>query len=516
MPTPVINVQTNRLWQNWHSSSGIGGNTARFYTPHNEWTDGSKTPGQDFAPGLAALQSIVQDGERDQKRVRAIGSGWSMSSAPFVSDYLINTQWLSSYFVGFNTPTVVDESIRDNADKLVFAQCGMQIKSLNSVLETNGLALPTSGASNGQTIAGAMSTGTHGSAHDVGGIQDYILGLHLVAEGGRHYWIERPAKPTMTQAFADWLGAQLIRDEDLFLSAVVSFGSFGLIHAVMFQAEPLYLLELFIQQYDYDQVVNACQRDPHNLGLPDGDAMPFHFEVVINPYRRGRGQGGAFIRVLYKRPLGPVPPPPPTDGFTILSRDLVSIAGFFSDHDPDVVPGFLQSQLMKSVQPTAPNTILATPGHQFGDSQPTNGGTSIEIGVPIARALDAVNAIFSVTDNPDNVFGAPVALRFVRASDAILAFTCHPPTTCTIEMPGVDSNSARRVHPLIYQALADANIPATYHWGQQGPFTNESIIAGYGQSRVDRWLASRRAFLKSPQGRRMFSNDLLDGCGLSG
>src|SRR5215472_9391462 len=514
MPTPVINVQTSRLWQNWHSSSGIGGNTARFYTPHNEWTDGSKTPGQDFAPGLAALQSIVQDGERDQKRVRAIGSGWSMSSAPFVSDYLINTQWLSSYFVGFNTPTVVDESIRDNADKLVFAQCGMQIKSLNSVLETNGLALPTSGASNGQTIAGAMSTGTHGSAHDVGGIQDYILGLHLVAEGGRHYWIERPAKPTMTQAFADWLGAQLIRDEDLFLSAVVSFGSFGLIHAVMFQAEPLYLLELFTKQFDFDDVVNACQRDPTNLGLPDGDAMPFHFEVLINPYRRKVGEGGAFIRVMYKRPLtGAVPSPPPTDGFTILSRDLVSIAGHFSDAVPAAVPGILQNKLMQSIQPTTPNTILATPGIQFGDSQPTHGGTSVEIGVPIGRSLDAIKVIFSVTDA--HVFGAPVALRFVRASDAILAFTCHSPSTCTIEMPGVDSDSAGKAHALIYEALAEANIPATYHWGQQGPFTNESIIAGYGQSRVNRWLAARRAFL-SPEGRKMFSNDLLDGCGLSG
>jgi hypothetical protein len=515
MADPIIDVQPNRFWQNWHSSKGIGGPVARFYTPHNEWSDGSTTPDKQFAPGLAGLQSIVQQAEQDGKRVRALGSGWSLSSAPFVDDYLINTQRLSSWFLGFKTATLVDESIRDNADKLVFVQCGVQIKTLNTFLEAADLALPTSGASNGQTIAGAMSTGTHGSAHDVGAIQDYILGLHIVAEGGRHYWIERPSKPTMTQAFADWLGAEFKRDEDLFLSAVVSFGSFGLIHAVMFQAEPLYLLELFTKQFDFDDVVNACQRDPRNLGLPDGDAMPFHFEVLINPYRRKVGEGGAFIRVMYKRQLtGAVPSPPPTDGFTILSRDLVSIAGHFSDAVPAAVPGILQNKLMQSIQPTAPNTILATPGIQFGDSQPTNGGTSVEIGVPIGQSLDALKAIFSVTDA--HVFGAPVALRFVRASDAILAFTCHSPSTCTIEMPGVDSDSARTAHPLIYQALADANIPATYHWGQQGPFTNESVITGYGQSRVDRWLAARRAFLKSPQGRKMFSNDLLDGCGLSG
>src|SRR5262249_54217944 len=155
-----------------------------------------------------------------------------------------------------------------------------------------------------------------------------------------------------------------------------------------------YLLELFVKQFDFDDVVNACQRDTRGLGLPDGDAMPFHFEVVINPYRRQAGQGGAFVRVLYKRPLtGPVPSPPPTDGFTILSRDLVSIAGHFADPVPAAVPRILQNQLMQSVRPTAPSTILATPGIQFGDSQPANGGTSVEIGVPVGRALDAVRAI---------------------------------------------------------------------------------------------------------------------------
>ena len=123
-----------------------------------------------------------------------------------------------------------------------------------------------------------------------------------------------------------------------------------------------------------------------------------------------------------------------------------------------------------------------------------------------------LHAIFSVTDQ--NIFGAPAALRYVRASEAILAFTCHSPTTCTIEMPGVDSASARAVHPLIFAAMANAGIPATYHWGQQGAYDNASILAGYGAKRTNRWLAARRTFL-SPAGRRMFSNSLLDGCGLS-
>ena len=81
-------------------------------------------------------------------------------------------------------------------------------------------------------------------------------------------------------------------------------------------------------------------------------------------------------------------------------------------------------------------------------------------------------------------------------------------------MPGIDSETARAAHPLIFRALSDAGIPATYHWGQQGPYTMSSIVKGYGANRVDRWLAARRAFL-SPSARVTFSNPMLEACGLS-
>jgi hypothetical protein len=516
MPTPVIDVDPGHTWRNWHSTGGVGGAVQKFFTPDNAYTDGSLPPaGKPFQPGLEALQSIVRQAQADKRRVRALGSGWSLSSIGFVGDYLVNTSRLSSWFLGFRTATYVDPSQRADKDRLVFAQCGIQIKTLNTYLESNGLAMPTSGASNGQTIAGAVSTGTHGSARDVGAMQDTILAIHLVGENGVHYWIERPSAPAMTQSFADWLGAKLVRDEDLFLSALVGFGSFGIVHGLLFKAEPLYLLELFIANLDHDQVLHAaCTRDVSGLGLPDGDAVvPFHFEVVFNPYLRGQGQKGAFVRAIYKRPLVGAPPtPPPTDGPQILGRDLVSIAGKVSDDVPELVPRLLQSQLLGSVPPTAPGTRIGTPGILFGDSQPTNGGTSVEIGVPLDRTKDALDVIFGVT--AQHVFGAPVALRYVRPSDALLAFTCHAPTTTTIEMPGVDSTAARTAHALVFAGLAAAGIPATYHWGQQSPYTPASLASGFGAARVARWKAARQAFL-SPEGRRTFSNDILDACGLS-
>jgi len=489
---------------------------ARFFIPWNDWDDNSPSPGgKPFAPGLAALKSIVRQAEAAGKRVRAAGSGWSLNNAAYVPDYLIDTANLSALLIGFG-PAYVAPSHQADSEHFVFSQCGAQLKTVNEELAKKGLALPTSGASNGQTIVGAMSTGTHGSANTVGAIPDFILGLHIVGEGGEDYWIERASQPAMSDTFLAWLGAKLIRDDDLFLSAVVGFGSLGLIHGVVFKAEPLYVLELFVRQFDYQQVVAAATTlDMRGLGLPGGDAVPFHFEVVFNPYKRGAGQGGAFVRVLNKRPyVAPGPSVLPTDGTSIHGRDLVSIAGVFSEVLPGFALGdFLQSQLMASVTPTAPKTVSALPGVAFGDSQPTGGGTSVEIGIPINRIADALNAIWAVTDA--HPFGAPIALRYVKSSDALLAFTYFPPITCTIEMPGVDSAAARSAHQAIFSALSAAKIPHAFHWGQQAPKDFQTVVSGFGQGRVNRWLAARHNFLKTAAGRRLFSNDLLDACGLS-
>ena len=374
LPTPFIETKQRWPWVNWHDSRDARGTAARFRTPHNDWDDGSTSECR-FDPGLEGLRQIVRDAEAEQHRVRALGSSWSLSKVAFVEDCLVNTAELSWWAVGVEHE-LVNGAYTGNPERLVFAQCGVQIVELNDGLQRRGLALPTAGASNGQTIVGAMSTGTHGSAHEVGAIQDYILALHVVGEGGAHFLIQRRSRPVVTQGFADWLGATLHSDDELFLAAVVGFGSFGLIHAVLFEAVPLFLLGRLVKQFDYDEIAEAAgTHDVSRLALGAvGDPL-FHVEFVINPYRRGRGQGGAFARVLYKREHrrgDPLPVLPIAGGEKLLSQDLVSLAGKFTDEAPGVIGGFLQKQLAESaVVPTAPAIIYGTPGQQFGDSLPT-------------------------------------------------------------------------------------------------------------------------------------------------
>ncbi len=106
----------------------------------------------------------------------------------------------------------------------------------------------TCGASNGQTIVGAFSTGTHGSAIDAGSTPDFVVGLHIVTGPHTHIWLERATHPVVADAFVEKLNTNLVRNDDLFNAALVSFGSFGFIHGVMIETEEIYLLECYRQR----------------------------------------------------------------------------------------------------------------------------------------------------------------------------------------------------------------------------------------------------------------------------
>jgi hypothetical protein len=514
MAEPDLSPASDHEWRNWHATEGVGGKVERFFTPRNLWADGTK-PARMFEAGAAALAAIVRIAEKNGKRVRAIGSGWSLNSCAFNAEYLVNTARLNEWFIGFNTESMLTESFRPRKRRMVFAQCGVQLKVLNGYLEARRLSLPTSGASNGQTIVGALSTGTHGAAHAVGAIQDFMLALHVVGRGGGQYLIQRASRRAVTQKFAAWLGAKLVEDDALFNAAVVSFGSFGLIHGVLFEAEPAFLLERRVYQLDYPAVViPATTLDVSSLGLPRGPELPFHFEVVLNPYRLGYGEQGAFVRFMYKRLLGPteaIPKPELPPSGLQPSEDLVGIAGTVADVVPAAIPSLLQSQLVSAMEPIGAAAVrTGTHGQIFGDTLKTNGGSSIEIGVPLERVAEAMGLILGVCQAMP--FGAPLALRYVRSSPASLAFTRFGKVTCAMEMPGIDSQRTRDAFAEIARRFAASDIPHSYHWGQVLPLEPEWVKRAFGPRR-DAWLAARRRFLGA-EGCVTFGNALLSSVGL--
>ena len=163
-----------KSWTNWHES--VRQKVRDLYDLHNPDTPASS---EGLRQTTAMIQGILREAVAQEIPVRALGGGWSFSRAPATDGWVLNTKPLNWVFP--ISPGSLVPSRADQAANLFLVQCGNNISEINRYLETDKeRSLKTSGASNGQTFAGAVSTGTHGSAIDVGALQDHVIGMHLI------------------------------------------------------------------------------------------------------------------------------------------------------------------------------------------------------------------------------------------------------------------------------------------------------------------------------------------------
>jgi FAD/FMN-containing dehydrogenase len=535
----ISEAHTDFTWENWSRTESVGGNVGTLFKPHNcqnkELCIVDKDTNTSFVHGLSEILEIVQQAEKNDMKLRAHGSKWSLNNIAYNKEYLIDSSQLKYCLVGLSDDAHVTNNYKAKRDRLSFVQCGVMVKDLNEKLQKKNLALSTSGASDGQTLVGAVSTGTHGSAHEVGAMQDYVKGIHLVTGPGKHVFIQREGDhEVITKDFCDWLGgAELINDDEMFYSALVGFGSFGIVHALLIEVEPLYLLKRVVKNLNFSEVKNAiCTLDMSGLGLP-GDELPFHFEITLNPWYQKDSDKGAFVRTYYKHTYDQVLKN------TYLTKDKCDPSGEVAEwlftHIPDfiessAIPFFLQGKLEKEYLKPAQddNKYMRFPGAFFSSDcsdAPTSldkvSGTSFEISVPFSHIEDALNLILNETEA--HVFGAALAFRYVKSSSATLAFTGNfenntnekfSDIVVTIEMPGGQNSLSKEAHKAIFKAFDNSDIPHRYHWGQDFPINNKWVIKSYGKAKVNLWMRKRSELL-GEKGCKMFSNKLVESIALS-
>lgn len=452
------------------------------------------------------VQRLLGEAMHDGMRMRAFGGGWSFTRAPATDGRLINTRPLNLYFQ--ITPGLVHPAYAGDAAGLRFAQCGCSILELNARLKAEGRSLRTVGASNGQTIVGAMSTQTHGAAIDVGSIPDYVVGLHIVVAPDRHVWLERASAPATADAFATRLDAELLRDDELFDAALVSFGSFGFIHGVLLETDPAFLLDMFRRRMPYDAALHEAMNTLEfgGLQLPGGTARPYHFQVVLNPYDL---DGGAFVTTMWKRPYTDAytPPAADLDGFGP-ADDTLAFAGLLTDAVPATVP-LLVTKILAARY--ADQTETGTIGEIFTNTTTRGKAASAAVSVPVAHATEAVDLVLELNRKQGPCAVLP-ACRFIKRSRAMLGWALFEPT-CVLEIDGPLSAHTRALYAAIWKGLDDAGIPHAFHWGKLLPEDPAEIRRAFGAS-LDRWRAAR-ARLLDPAAMRTFSNAFLEDLGLA-
>ncbi len=394
---------------------------------------------ESYNDATKTLQQLISDQIKTDTPFRSLGAAWSFSKvATATNGYMLDTKQLNTT-MSLSVQSVSTE-YKGDPKKLLFAQCGCAVWELSKELRSKKLSLKTSGASNGQTIAGVISTGAHGSSVDVGAVQDFVVGMHLIVSPTRHIWLERESMPVVTDSFIQKLQTELVQDDDLFNSALVSFGSFGIIHGVLVEAEDLFLLETYMRKMPYDNKLKEVMGSLNftGLDLPYGDERPFHFAVSLNPYDK---ENKAYVSAFYKRPY--------RDDYV---RPVVNAQGIGPGDDAPCFIGRLTDAIPVLV-PTLVNKLLAsvfvpfekqfgTLGEIFNNTTLHGKLLSSAMGLPL-NMVNRVTEILLEMNKTEGPFPGLFAYRFVKKSDAKLAFTKFE-YTCILELDGAFSDATQK------------------------------------------------------------------------
>lgn len=296
------------------------------------------TPRQIFVPKTPNdLMSFIVQSNKDDRRVRVLGSGWSFSDVAISHDYLVRLDnWnrvlafsQGAKLWGHSTPptgkvpnppplkpdspvlnAAIAPAIMRTGRRFAHVQAGMRVRDfyialdsphMDSPRDTRGRwALPTMGGDAGQTVGGVISTCTHGADFGLGPIHEAVRAIDLIAPDGTRHWIE-PSQPNIITdpkklgIIMGKLKIQVHYDDDWFGSVLVAMGCLGIVHS--------YVVEL-IDQFGLSQRVGKStwlsvrpllasgtifSTMPPWAGVPmaphPGGAMLRALEVIINPYR---------------------------------------------------------------------------------------------------------------------------------------------------------------------------------------------------------------------------------------
>lgn len=175
--------------------------------------------------------------------------------------------------------------------------CALMQSRFNNNAFTGSWAFETLGGAAGQTVVGALSTGTHGGDFDRPPLADEVVALHVVVDGGRHFWIERPHpdnlpftdKAKLQELYGqDRFGGSdkfhVLYEEDVWRAAIVQVGRFGIVYSAVLRVVPQYGLREQLVLSDWESVRGKIANPNSDLFQPPSHETPHHFlQIAINP-----------------------------------------------------------------------------------------------------------------------------------------------------------------------------------------------------------------------------------------
>jgi FAD-linked oxidoreductase len=350
----------------------------------------------------------------------------------------------------------------------VTAYAGTPLKELNTALEGLGLSLHNMGDIAEQTLAGAISTGTHGTGGTAAGLAAQVVGLQLVTGTG------------------ELLTATPEENADVLDVARVGLGALGVITTITFRVEPLFVLEAVEEPFGWDEGLATYDALTEKADHVDMYWFPHTDRLQIKQNFR-RGTDLSVAKPLSRAQLML------DDRF--LQNTVFGAATAVLNRVPAAIPGFnrVGARLLS-------NRTYSDVAHRVFIAERNVVFREMEYAVPREAGLDVLRECRRALDGSDLRISFPVEIRVARADDIPLS------TASGRDSLYLAFHTHRDAEHRDYFALMEPILrghDGRPHWGKVHTRTAADLAPAY--PRFDDFLAMRDRL--DPQ--RVFANDYL-------
>jgi L-gulono-1,4-lactone dehydrogenase len=269
-------------------------------------------------------------------------------------------------------------------------EAGITIRELGPALAERGLALENQGDVDAQTIAGAISTATHGTGGRFANISSQVTAVRLATSDGEV--------------------VELHEGDDL-LAARVSLGALGAISAITLRCVPAFTIHRVDRPLPLDDVL--AHLDEH---VDSND----HFELFVFPYTR------TALTLTSER----TDDEPRRAGRTqVLLRDVLlenaalEAACRAGRRFPALIPR-VNRALVRAMSPTE----HLDASHRVYANRRTVRFTEMEYAIPRERTAEALERVLALIERRRLPVSFPIEVRVVAADDALLSTAQGRPT----------------------------------------------------------------------------------------
>lgn len=355
--------------------------------------------------------------ERGEGRIKVAGSGHSFTPAALTDGTLLEIDNLNRVLAV------------DRASGLVKVEAGIRLGRLNRALDRHGLALESVGDIDRQTLAGAISTATHGTGSRFRNLSAQIEEIELIgADGELRVLSERD-------------------DSDRFRAARVGLGALGAIYSVTLRT------------------VGNFRIDRNDRPRPLAELLPVidefadrldHFEFYVFPH-----SGTALCRESSRT----FEPARPRNSAAVYAQEVIvenwmaAAAVRVARAVPAAIPG-----LSRLAAAGAGKTRKLDRSFRVYASERRVKFTEMEWAVPRQHARQAFERVLEIAERREHGVYFPIEVRFVASDDAMLS----PAFERDAAYIAVHHDTRADWRPY-FEAVAEAlaEFDARPHWGKR-------------------------------------------------